>query len=363
MFYTMITAARDKWYKSSNCKINNLINYMIATGKLRDAQIDAIKTYLFLKIECQNKPLSELFCKGKFNSITSDEIDSFEMSVVARNQLLTNPAALALYEYATEKNDKGEQISIKIADEIKKNPNGIDYNSFFQKAFYGVTYSDYLFSLPMGAGKTFLMAAFIYIDLYFANNEPDNPLFAHNFIILAPSGLKSSVVPSLKTIKKFDPSWVLPEPAASEIKKLIKFEVLDQGKTEKKSNKIKNPNVQKISLHQPFNSLMGLVAVTNAEKVILDGVKPDAQEEMFENKKDTKERAANELRHIIGKLPSLAVFIDEVHHATDSEKKLRTVVNQWMTNNSVTGVIGFLEHLILKNKKKFLFQILFLFLL
>ena len=35
----------------------------------------------------------------------------------------------------------------------------------------------------MGAGKTYLMAAFIYLDLYFANNEPDNPAFAHNFIV------------------------------------------------------------------------------------------------------------------------------------------------------------------------------------
>ena len=26
-------------------------------------------------------------------------------------------------------------------------------------------YTDYLFSLPMGAGKTYLMSAFIYLDL------------------------------------------------------------------------------------------------------------------------------------------------------------------------------------------------------
>ena len=57
----------------------------------------------------------------------------------------------------------------------------------------------------MGAGKTYLMAAFIYLDLYFAKNVPTNPAFAHNFIIFAPSGLKSSVVPSLKTIQDFNP--------------------------------------------------------------------------------------------------------------------------------------------------------------
>ena len=97
--------------------------------------------------------------------------------------------------------------------------------------FYGVEYPDYLFSLPMGAGKTFLMAAIIYLDLYFAQNEPDNNAFAHNFILLVPSGLKSSIIPSLKTIENFDPAWVLPEPAASNVRKLIKFEILDQPKS------------------------------------------------------------------------------------------------------------------------------------
>ena len=40
------------------------------------------------------------------------------------------------------------------------------------------------------------MAASIYLDLYFARNELHNPAFAHNFMIFAPSGLKSSVVPA-----------------------------------------------------------------------------------------------------------------------------------------------------------------------
>jgi superfamily II DNA or RNA helicase len=308
------------------------------TGKLRDAQIGAIKTYLYLKIGCRNRPLAELFCEGCFNSL---DPDTLEVSAAARNMLKENPAALALYEYASDKNEKGEQVSVKLADEIRKYPATVDYEGFFRKAFYNVSYPDYLFSLPMGAGKTFLMASFIYLDLYFARNEPDNQLFAHNFIILAPSGLKSSVVPSLKTIRSFDPSWVLPEPAASDIKRLIKFEVLDQNKTEKKSNKIKNPNVQKLALHQPFDGLIGLVAVTNAEKVILNGLTKNVQSDLFEDSTETKDRAANELRHIIGKLPSLAVYIDEVHHATDSEKKLRSVVTKWMEKESVTGVVGF----------------------
>ena len=339
MFYKMIEYARDRWYASTDCTIQNLIGYMTQQGNLRDAQIDAIKTYLFLKIACENKPLSVLFSNGRFNSLNLDDL---EISNKVRSYFAKHPAAAALYEYACLTNGSGEQVAEKVAKQIRTDVDEIPYTQFFQKAFYGVSYTDYLFSLPMGAGKTYLMAAFIYLDLYFASNEPDNPAFAHNFIILAPSGLKSSVVPSLKTIQKFDPAWVIPEPAASELKRLISFEVLDQGKTANKSNKIKNPNVQKIASHQPLSQLFGFVAVTNAEKVILDRIQEKkGQLSFFEESDDEKDRQANELRNLIGKLPGLSVFIDEVHHAVSDEIKLRAVVSKWAENDTVNSVIGF----------------------
>ncbi len=214
------------------------------------------------------------------------------------------------------------------------------------KIFYGVNYPDYVFSLPMGAGKTFLMAAFIYIDLYFAQQEPDNKAFAHNFMILVPSGLKTSVIPSLRTIQDFDPSWIIPDPAASHLKRELKFEMLDENKSANKSNRTKNPNVQKIANHEPLPELFGLVAVTNAEKVILDRIDKDAQNPNLYSKDElAKIEIANELRNIIGKIPNLSILIDEVHHVAssndDNEAKLRTVVNKWTKNNTITTVLGF----------------------
>lgn len=339
MFYKMIENARDRWYASAECTITSMLAYIEAKGMLRDAQISAIKTYLFLKIYCESRPLADLFSEGKFNTL---DLDSAEISKTVRRYLEQNTAAAALFECSCLKNDKGEQVSKKLEEFIKKTPEDADYKKFFRDAFYGVSYTDYLFSLPMGAGKTYLMAAFIYLDLYFARNEPLNPAFAHNFIIFAPSGLKSSVVPSLRTIQKFDPSWVLPEPAASEIKRMVSFEVLDQSKTSKKSNKTKNPNVQKIANHQPLSELFGFVAVTNAEKVILDRIQEkDGQITLFDESDDDKDRQANELRNLIGKLPSLSIYIDEVHHAVKDEIKLRAVVNKWAENNTINSVIGF----------------------
>ena len=339
MFYKMIENKCKEWYKSQECTVKNIIEYIEKTGEMRDAQVEAIKIYLFLKIACDCKPLNQLFTEGFFNTI---DLDSIELSTVTRQYLEGHPEAVTLLEYSRLKNDKGEQLSEKLEKQIKRHPESINYKEFFNKIFYGVTYTDYLFSLPMGAGKTYLMAAFIYLDLYFANNEPLNSAFAHNFIIFAPSGLKSSVVPSLKTIQNFNPSWVIPEPAATEIKRSISFEVLDQSKTANKSNKIKNPNVQKIANHQPLSELFGLVAVTNAEKVILDRIKEEnGQISLFEESDDEKDKQANELRNLIGKLPSLSIFIDEVHHAVSDEIKLRAVVSKWARNKTVNSVIGF----------------------
>ena len=115
-----------------------------------------------------------------------------------------------------------------------------------------------------------------------------------------------------------------------------------KAKLQKKSNKTKNPNVQKIANHQPLSELFGLVAVTNAEKVILERIQEkQGQINMFEESEDDKDRQANELRNLIGKLPSLSIFIDEVHHAVSDEIKLRAVVTRWAQNHTVNSVIGF----------------------
>ena len=333
MFYQMIENTRNKWLADDDCTIKDLVRYMKCNDQLRDVQIEATKTYLYLKIACENKPLSQLFIDGKFNSINLEEE---HLSTGTRKYLQETPSAAALYEYA-------KQYAKQIVKQIQDDPKSINYNEFWNKVFYDVSYTEYLFSLPMGAGKTFLMACFIYLDLYFALNDPANKTFAHNFIIFAPSGLKSSVIPSLKTIQKFEPSWVIPEPAASQIKKKLIFEVLDESKTQKKSNKVKNPNAQKIANHQPYDQIFGLVAVTNAEKVILDRIVEKNGQICFwqKDENEREDRLANELRNTIGKINSLAVFIDEVHHAVSDEIKLRAVVNKWTKDGNVNSVIGF----------------------
>ena len=339
MFYHIIQKKCKEWFNSPECTVGELIQYIYKQNKMRDAQIEAIKIYLFLKIACQNRPLWQMFSEGLFNTL---DFNSMELTTETRNFLINNKAAAALLEYSMSKDKNGIQVAPQLEKLIKTHPFEIDYVCTFKNIFYNINYADYLFSLPMGAGKTYLMAAFIYLDLYFAQNEPENPVFAHNFMVMAPSGLKSSILPSLKHIQEFDPSWVVPEPTASQLRRIVKFEILDEQKSAKNSNIIKNPNAQRINYHQPLDDLMGLVAITNAEKVILDRVDKDIDNPvLFDKEELSKIELANELREIIGKIPNLSIFIDEVHHAADGEIKLRKVVNEWSQRNTCCGVLGF----------------------
>ena len=345
MFYKIIEKKRDEWLNSPSCVITDLISYIEHQHKMRDAQIESIKTYLFLKIECQNRPLWELFASGKFNSTN---VDDLEVNKATREILEFNPAALALWEYASISDENGNVNSPKILAAIKKAPDSIDYVSVIKDLFSNVSYPDYLFSIPMGAGKTYLMAALIYLNLYFAISEPDNSIFAHNFILFVPSGLKSSIVPSLRDIQNFNPLWILPDPVASQLKNLIQYEWLQESSSASKSNILKNPNARKISMQVAKPNLMGLVAVTNAEKVILDRVDKDFNIDASilkslpeeERKEYEATLQANELREQIGLIPGLCILIDEVHHASD-DQKLRKVVNKWMKQSNFNSVLGF----------------------
>ncbi|MCX6162737.1 MAG: DEAD/DEAH box helicase family protein [Ignavibacteriae bacterium] len=339
MLNNIINIKKNEWLNSNDCTAKSVISYIRNKGELREPQIQAIETYLFLKIRGENKPLWKLFSEGFFINNNID-LSRLNINQAARERLSSDISALALYDYSKFKIN-GSTLLPELEKLIIETPNDLDYLKFIKSIFYNVDYSDFLFSLPMGAGKTFLMSAFIYLDLYFAALEPANKIFAHNFLVLVPSGLKSSIVPSLKTIEHFNPNWVLPEPSACEIKKLLKFEVLDQPKTAKKSNKARNPNAQKVNQYISDDNLFGLVMVVNAEKVILDRLDLTANYELIEKSDDEKDRLANELRNIIGKIPNLQLLIDEVHHASLPEIKLRQKVNQWHSAGNITSVLGF----------------------
>lgn len=77
MFYKMIENKCTQWYESERCTVKNLIEYIEKTGQMRDAQIEAIKVYLFLKIACECKPLDDIQ-KAK---LAQEFITSYSMAI------------------------------------------------------------------------------------------------------------------------------------------------------------------------------------------------------------------------------------------------------------------------------------------
>lgn len=337
MIAAMVERARDAWYAQPGCVAAPLYASFVRKAKLRDAQFAALKTYLFLKLGCKGRPLWELYATGCFNTL-----DLYEANVTPKfyGASQQDPGLAAIYEYLQD-----EDISAKeVLAQIQARPEDVDARMFFRTLMGGVSYADYLFSLPMGAGKTFLMAAIIYIDLYYCVADPTNEVFARNYVVLAPSGLKSSVVPSLRTIRSFDPAWLFDDPVAGQLRSLLQLEVLDEDKAAKRSNQTMNPNAQKVAYHASQPGCMGLVFVTNAEKVILNtvGINDAGELRLFEGDADAAMRQANDLRRVIGSIPGLGIIIDEVHHASRDDVKLRAVVNHWVAQgDDVRGVLGF----------------------
>ena len=338
MFHALLAIGRDAWLARPDCPARGLLAYMRQRGALRPVQIDALATYLFLKLRCGNAPLWRIFMDGLWEPKWPCTEEGWRARETYLKDLREKPAtapAMELIDAAWRSEKETREAN-------------------FKTLFYGVSYPDYLFSLPMGAGKTHLMAAMIYLDLYFAEQDPGDPTFAHNFLVLAPSGTKSSIVPSLRKIRDFDPKWVLPPEDAARLKRCLAFEVLDQGASAARSTRTKNPNAQKIATHGPLDQCFGLVAVVNAEKVILDRLDKNADDPSLFKEEMTRIRVANELRDLLGRLPHLALLVDEAHHvptarqsldkatgADASEIRLRTVIHGWAARGNVTEVLGF----------------------
>ena len=364
MFYKLIKKKSDEWYSSGECTVNDLIDYMINKGELRDAQIEAIKVYLYLKIKCQNKKLFDLIKEGYFydeNILSKIELNDKQRKIFENNNI-----ALTLLTYIDNVNndDKIEKKELeKLLDSIKGNCETIDFENELVNVLDD-KYPEYVYSLPMGAGKTYLMACFIYLDLYFALNEHSNDIFARNFVVIAPSGLKNSIIPSLKTMENFDPTFVLPEESAKKVKSILHYEILDQNRSDSKSNKVDNPNVQKIISNGRVEDNFGLVLIINAEKLIIKHndllpteellLKLNSTEDEFERRKAKEEyEIANELRSIISRIPQKAIFVDEIHHVKTDEIKARQVINYWAEKGEVNSVHGFSGTPYLSDSKEF----------
>jgi hypothetical protein len=116
MFHDLIKLKMNEWYQSDDCKINGIIDYIVKQDKMRDAQIEAIKLYLYFKIYCKNLPLSKLFNEGYF--LKNINIDDLPLSKQFRDFLYENNSARQLYEIALS-DEKYKSLKKEIESNFK----------------------------------------------------------------------------------------------------------------------------------------------------------------------------------------------------------------------------------------------------
>lgn len=333
--------------------IGNLTKYIENKGKLREPQRQAIEVYLWLKFVGQNQKLSDIVRQGiLYDEEQAKEYDNF-------HTFGNNYTAQFLNQFFQDNGVKN------LHKKLVNDPKGekIKWSEVLEELLHNYNYPNYLFSLPMGAGKTYLMACFIYLDLYFANLYKTDKRFAHNFIVLAPQASKTAILPSLQTIKNFDPEWILPTKEAEKIKRIIQIEILDALSSQRKDKlQGNNPNLEKVNRIAQTKEF-GMVFITNAEKVVLekyddkDKVYIDPTSLLYDEKKAIEIIKFNELREKLSQITFLGVILDEVHHtygqnSEQEEKKLRGAVNILNQHKNVVSALGFSGTPYVKHKVK-----------
>ena len=343
--FNLIENKASNWISQEKSKsqsvIGNLIKYIEKAGKLREPQRQAIEVYLWLKFVGDNKKVSDIIRAGLlYDEETARNYNNFQnfgsdFTTQFLNQFFQDNGVKNLHKQLV--NDPKSQTT--------------NWDKVLEELLHNYTYPNYLFSLPMGAGKTYLMACFIYLDLYFANLYKKDKRFAHNFIVLAPQASKTAILPSLQTIKNFNPEWILPSKEADRIKQIIQIEILDALSSQRKDKlQGNNPNLEKVNrISQTKN--FGMVFITNAEKVVLekydekDLIYVDPNSLLYDEKKANDILKLNELREKLSHTPFLGVILDEVHHSygvnsEQEEKKLRNAVNILDQHKNVVCVLG-----------------------
>ena len=274
---------------------------------LRKPQFEALEMYIFIKEFLNNQSVSEIFKdwmekKGGFKNS--------KLSIGQDNQI-------DIFEYSTKEYKEVYEMLIK----------------------YKEVYSNYIFALTMGLGKTILMATCIFYEFLLANKYPNDPRFCHNALVFSPD---KTVLHSLKEIQTFDKSKVIPNEYVRILDSNIKFHFLEETGTtlntlDNSDFNIIISNNQKIILRKKHteDTPIQLLFNDNDRKSDID----DIFSELYgiEQHMEEGDLIFNQRFEKITRLSQLGVYVDEAHHLfgkqldkdlyDKSKSSLRTTIN------------------------------------
>lgn len=313
-FYSRNKGSIRKHYKDLTKKILENANPDNAGAFLRRPQYEAFEMYVFLKEYLDNRSLADIFDDWRYN----------------RGDFCLN---------ATDLNDvEGDLFASRDAASFD--------GAIKQLRNIQQDYSNYIFSLTMGTGKTILMALCIFYEFLLSNKFPKDKRFCKNALVLAPD---TTVLHSLKEIQTFDKSKILGDQYANLLDSFIKFHFLDSDG---------------ISLSTADNSTHNLIISTSQKIILKKKHTPDsAAESLFRDSweantqnsvnadlyqlDDESELMANQRYTKLTRLPQLGIYVDEAHHIGDeslkgavdrtSKKSLRLTIDNLAEELKVSG--------------------------
>jgi len=261
---------------------------------LRQPQFEALEIYVFLKEFLDNAPVHEIFRAWSSNE------DKFEGRAIA---------------------NRSGQIQLDVFQELSKN----EYDQIFSRMRANSRdYSNYIFALTMGTGKTILMATCIFYEFILANKFPKDSKYCHNALVFAPD---KTVLQSLREIETFDKSKVIPPEYLNFISSNLRIHFLDEaGATlstiDDSRFNIVISNTQKIILKRqskdksPLDKLMGSGKPTYQTDSVYA-----ANEDLygFDEPDDDDALTTNQRFEKLRRIGQLGIFIDEAHHVFGSK--------------------------------------------
>ena len=262
-----------------------------ADAFLRKPQYKALEIYIFLKEYLENQKLQVIFK------------DWFEGNEKFSGRM---------------KNIIHQGTQLDAFGEIDTNTYKAVFNEMKR---FSQSYSNYIFALTMGVGKTILMATCIFYEFLLANKFPKDKHFCHNALIFAPD---KTVLQSLKEIMTFDKSKVVPPEYVPWLDANLKFHFLDDSGLslsviDKSDYNIIISNTQKIILKKKHKDksaaqrLFDLDATTNKDS--LRSRFADLYEDSDDIPENEKELTANQRFEKLTRLNQLGIYVDEAHHA------------------------------------------------
>ena len=295
-FYSKHKKEIKKEYKDLTKKILSNADPSNPGSFLRQPQYEAFEIYVFLKEYLDNARLADLFDdwrqnKGKF---TLRETDVKEINDAYEH---------TLFEYMIEEKKQ------KLADDENAFAPAIQQLRDLQQ-----DYTNYIFSLTMGTGKTILMALCIFYEFLLASKYPKDERFCHNALVLAPD---TTVLQSLKEIQTFDKEKIFSEDYANKLNTILKFHFLEEDGIVLSTADGSDFNLiistsQKIILKKSHKDKSA------SEQIYLDGwdnaVADDPNADLY-SLNDDEDLLRNQRYIKLTRLKQLGIYVDEAHHA------------------------------------------------